>query len=52
MLRREENKEHCSAKYNRGSSVVRDKDGNILTKEKDVQKRWEEHFTEVLNREP
>ena len=31
-----------SVKYNSGSSVVRDKDGNIPTKEKDIQKRWEE----------
>ena len=59
MLRQEENREHfykitkkISAKYSSGSSVVRDKDGKILTKEKDIQERWEEHFKEVLNREP
>ena len=32
--------------------MLRNKDGNILTKEKDKQKRWKERFEEVLNREP
>ena len=41
-----------SVKFKCGSSVLRDKDGNIFTKEKDKQKRWNEHFEEVLNREP
>ena len=41
-----------SAQYNSGSSVVRDNDCKILTKEKDIQERWVEHFKEVLNREP
>ena len=41
-----------SAKFKGGSSVLRDKDGNILIKERDIQERWKEHFEEVLNREP
>ena len=41
-----------SAKNKGGSSVLGDKDGNILTKEKGKQKRWLEHFEELLNRKP
>uniref|UniRef100_H3B4N3 Reverse transcriptase domain-containing protein n=1 Tax=Latimeria chalumnae TaxID=7897 RepID=H3B4N3_LATCH len=35
-----------------GTSVLKGKDGQILTKEKDKIKRWKEHFEEVLNRTP
>ena len=41
-----------SGKFKSGSSVIRDKNGNILTKERGIQERWKEHFEEVLNREP
>ena len=30
--------------------VVRAKDGKLLTSEKDVKARWQEHFKEILNR--
>ena len=33
------------------SRVEVDKDDNILTKERDIQERWKEHFEDVLNRE-
>ena len=33
------------------ASIVKDKDGNILTTEQMQAKRWAEHFTEVLNTE-
>ena len=41
-----------SGKFENNSGLIRDKDGNILTKDSDKQKRWKEHFEEVLNREP
>ena len=30
--------------------AVKNKDGNVLTKEEDIRTRWKEHFSEVLNR--
>ena len=30
---------------------VKDKNGNMLMNERQVQQRWTEHFTELLNRE-
>ena len=30
--------------------VVRNKEGNLLTNEEEVQQRWKEHFAEILNR--
>jgi hypothetical protein len=41
-----------SAKYKGKNTILKDKDGQVLTKEHQIQKRWEEHFSEVLNREP
>ena len=41
-----------SAEFKEGNSVLRDKGGNILTKEKDIQKRWKKYFEKVLNRKP
>ena len=32
------------------TTVVKDKDGKVLTKEQDQLDRWEEHFRETLNR--
>ena len=34
----------------RSMDAVKDKNGKLLTMEDQVKKRWEEHFTEVLNR--
>ena len=34
----------------RKAGMVKNKDGNLLTKEGEVKARWQEHFTEVLNR--
>ena len=31
-------------------SVIKDKNGNILSSEEDCKKRWKEHFEEILNR--
>ena len=40
-------------KFNSSSDVpIKDKDGRILTSEKDQEKRWTEHFKEILNRPP
>ena len=33
-------------------SPIRDKQGQLLTSEKDQEARWVEHFNEVLNRTP
>ena len=30
--------------------MVKSKNGNILTKDSDIKKRWKEHFDEILNR--
>ena len=30
--------------------MVTDKDGNLLTKDDEIRKRWGEHFDEVFNR--
>ena len=30
--------------------MVRNNEGNLLTKEEEVQQRWKEHFVELLNR--
>ena len=32
------------------TTVVKDKDGNVLMKEEELLKRWAEHYTEILNR--
>ena len=32
------------------TEIVKDKQGNLLTREMEVRKRWKEHFEEVLNR--
>ena len=32
-------------------AAVMDKDGNILSRKKDIQDRWTEHFKEIVNRE-
>ena len=34
------------------STYDRDKQGQLLTSEKDQEARWVEHFNEVLNRPP
>ena len=40
-------------KYNGSRNVpIRDKQGQLLTSEKDQEARWVEHFNEVLNRPP
>ena len=40
-------------KYNGNRNVpIRDKQGQLLTSEKDQEARWVEHFNEVLNRPP
>ena len=31
--------------------MVKDKDGNLFTKDDEIRKRWSEHFDEVLNRQ-
>ena len=31
-------------------TMVRDKEGRLLTKDDEIRKRWRDHFTEVLNR--
>ena len=41
----------CGKPFRRTDSV-RSKEGILLTKEKEVKKRWKEHFAEVLNRPP
>ena len=33
------------------STAVMDKEGNTLSKKKDIQERWTEHFKEILNRD-
>ena len=35
----------------RNNAKVLDKEGRLLSKKEEVQKRWTEHFKEVLNRE-
>jgi hypothetical protein len=32
-------------------NVIIDKDGDILTKKRDIQERWKEHFGEVIDSE-
>ena len=34
------------------STVIKDKDNNVITEEDTRLERWKEHFEEVLNREP
>ena len=34
----------------RKAGMVKNKEGKLLTKEGEVKARWQEHFTEVLNR--
>ena len=34
----------------RKAGTVRNKEGKLLTKEGEIKGRWQEHFTEVLNR--
>ena len=36
--------------HTRKMDSVKDKNGRLLTTEKEVQQRWQEHFSEVLNR--
>ena len=31
-------------------TMVKDKEGRLLTKDDEIRKRWRDHFTEVLNR--
>ena len=31
-------------------TMVKDKEGRVLTKDDEIRKRWRDHFTEVLNR--
>ena len=31
-------------------TVIKEKDGNILSSEEDCKNRWKEHFEEILNR--
>ena len=40
------------ANFKSWSSVIRDKNGNILTRERGIGERLEERFEDVLNREP
>ena len=37
--------------FTNSTSVVKDKDGNVLAKQEEQLARWAEHFKEVLNRE-
>ena len=39
-----------SGKFTNNSSVVKDQNGNILSKDSDIMKRWAEHFRSVQNR--
>ena len=39
-----------SGEWKRTLDVVKDKEGKLLTNEKDVQARWQEHFKDILNR--
>lgn len=39
-----------SGKFTNNSSVVKDQQGNILSKNSDIMERWAEHFKAVLNR--
>nr|KAG5689679.1 hypothetical protein BaRGS_006304 [Batillaria attramentaria] len=41
-----------SGKNNNPTRPVKDKNGQIITKEKDQRTRWAEHFKETLNRPP
>ena len=34
----------------RNITMVKDKEGKLLTKDDDIRKRWRNHFAEVLNR--
>ena len=45
----EATKKLCNEKP-RHIDMVKDKDGNLLTKDDEIRKRWGEHFDEVLNR--
>ena len=45
----EATKKLCNEKP-RHIDMVKDKDGNLLTKDDEIRKRWSEHFDEVLNR--
>jgi hypothetical protein len=39
-----------SGKFTYKLSVVKDHNGNVLSKDSDIMKRWAEHFRSVLNR--
>ena len=39
-----------SGEWKRTIDVVKDKNGKLLTNERDVQARWQEHFRDILNR--
>ena len=45
----EATKKLCNEKP-RHIDMVKDKDGNLLTKDDEIRKRWGEHFDKVLNR--
>ena len=45
----EATKKLCNEKP-RHIDMVKDKEGNLLTKDDEIRKRWGEHFDEVLNR--
>ena len=45
----EATKKLCNEKP-RHIDMVKDKDGNLLTKDDEIRKRWGEHFNELLNR--
>ena len=36
--------------YKRKEIPVKDRNGNLLTKDNDIKNRWKEHFETVLNR--
>ena len=38
-----------STKKDKTIDAIKSKDGVLLTKQDEIQKRWEEHFLEVLN---
>ncbi|XP_062570395.1 uncharacterized protein LOC134232444 [Saccostrea cucullata] len=38
-----------AGKFQTADLPVKDKRGNVLSKEEDIQKRWKEHFEEVFN---
>ena len=40
-----------AASQGRHIDMVKDKDGNLFTKDDEIKKRWSEHFDEVLNRQ-